>query len=230
MQVTRITKTVFQVTLPIVNVFLVDLPSGLLLIDSGPRGSKNEIFDSIRKIGKQPEDLKYIIITHAHHDHAGGLASILKTVNAQVFASPLCAQLLKRGIAFEPESKFLQFLLSLITGFGLIRLPFVYIDPIISPIKTVSEGDLIPDKNGLQVINTPGHAAEQIALFYPIKEALLFAADAAANVSGVKLAFAYQSAQINREIFTKLIGFPFKIAVFGHGTAAEQYKFLLNKF
>lgn len=226
MQVTRITETVFQVTLPIVNAFLVDLPSGLLLIDTGPKNSKNEIFAAIRHIGKQPENLKYIIVTHAHHDHAGSLAAILKVVNVPVFASPLCAEMLKTGIAFEPESKIFSFLLKLITGFGLIRLPFIYIDPIISPIKTVSEGDVVPDKNGLQIINAPGHTAEQIALFYPIKEALLFAADAAENLKSLKPAFAYQSSVINQQTLKKLVHYNFKQAVFGHGDVVTKEKFL----
>lgn len=225
MQVTPITDTVFQVTLPIVNVFLVDLPAGLLLIDTGPQNSKNEIFEAIRLVGKQPEDLKFIIITHAHHDHSGGLASVLESVKAEIFASPLCADLLKRGIAFEPESTILRFLLRLITLFGLIRLPFIYINPINYPIKTVSEGSFLPDENGLQVINAPGHTAEQIALFYPVKEALLFAADAAEYQNRLKPAFAYQSAKINRQTLLKLSAYPFKIVVFGHGKFADKLNF-----
>ncbi len=225
MQVTPITDTVFQVTLPIVNVFLVDLPAGLLLIDCGPKGSRNAIFAAIMQIGRQPEDLKYIIITHAHHDHAGGLAAILEVANVQVFASPLCAAMLKRGIAFEPESKIFWLLLKLITGFGLIRLPFVYIDPIIYPVKTVSDGDVIPGQNGLQVINAPGHAAEQIALFYPVKEALLFAADTAENLKKLKPAFAYQSAKLNQESLRKLMQYNALTAVFGHGNSVYKKKF-----
>ncbi|MGI4750956.1 MAG: MBL fold metallo-hydrolase [Janthinobacterium lividum] len=226
MQVSKITEDVFQVTLPIVNVFLVDLPAGLLLIDTGPKNSEDEIFAAIEQIGKRPTDLRYIIITHAHHDHSGSLAAILKAVNVQVFASPLCAEMLKRGVAFEPESKLFSFLLKLITVFGLIRLQFIYINPVNFPIKIVLEGDVIPDTNGLQVINAPGHTLEQIALFYPIKEALLFAADAAENLKSLKPAFAYQSAKINQQTLKKLTTYDFKYAVFGHGSALIKENFI----
>ena len=225
MQLTQITETVFQVALPIVNVFLVRLPSGLLLIDSGPKGSRDLIFDAIRQIGQQPDDLKFIIITHAHHDHAGGLAAILKIVNVQVFASPLCAEMLIRGIAFEPESFVFRFVLKLVTGFGLFKLQFIHIDPVKHPIKTVMEGEVIPDDKGLQVINAPGHTAEQIALFYPIKEALLFAADVAENLKRLKPSFAYQSSVINQKTLIKLNAYAFKQAFFGHGDKISREKF-----
>ncbi len=225
MQISKITENVFQLTLPIVNVFLIDHPSGLLLIDTGPKGSKGLIFEGIRRIGKQSVDLKYIILTHAHYDHSGSLAAILEAVNAQVYASSLCAEMVRKGIAFRPESNFLKFLLRLITLFGLIKFLFLHINPINSPIKTVQEGDWVPDESGLQVINAPGHTSEQIALFYPIKEALLFAADCAENISGLKPAFAYQSLKINQETLKKLSFLPFQLAVFGHGNAGGKDKF-----
>ena len=226
MPVTKITENVFQITLPIVNVFLVDHSSGLILIDTGPKGSKDLIFGGIRQIGKQPEDLKYIILTHAHHDHSGSLASILETVNVPVYASALCAEMIGKGIAFRPNSKILAFLLKLLTLNGKINLRFLYIDPIFSPIKTVSEGDVIPDSNGLQIINAPGHCAEQIALFYPVKEALLFAADSAENSKKLKPAFAYQSAKINLQTLKKIVAFPFDQVLFGHGNAVTKTRFI----
>ena len=225
MEVIQITEKVYQLTLPIVNVFLVDHPAGLILIDTGPKGSKDLIFQGIRQIGRQPEDLKYIILTHAHHDHSGSLAAILETIDVPVYASALCAALIQGGIAFQPQSKPIAFLLRLVTLFGIIRLQFLYIQAVKSPIKIVKEADKIPDANGLEVINAPGHTAEQIALFYPVKEALLFAADSAENIKSLKASFAYQSAKINLMTLRELAALPFKIVVFGHGSKATKAEF-----
>lgn len=225
MEVVQITENVFQLTLPTVNVFLVDHPAGLILIDTGPKGSKDLIFQGIRQIGKQPEDLRSIILTHAHHDHSGSLAAILETVNVPVYASALCAEMIKNGIAFWPSSKILTFLLKLLTLYGKIPLQFLYIQPVKTNIEFVREGDKIPDTNGLEVINAPGHTAEQVALFYPVKEALLFAADSVENKKRLKPAFAYQSKEINRRTLQKLAAFPFEIAVFGHGKAVSKAEF-----
>ncbi len=225
MEVTQITKKVFQLALPIVNVFLVDHAAGLILIDTGPKGSKDLIFEGIRQIGKKPEDLHFIILTHAHHDHAGGLAAILQTVNVPVYTSALCAEMISNGIAFNPASKILAFLLKLFTLNGKLNLQFLYIESVKSNIKIVAEGYCIPDNQGLQVISAPGHCAEQVALFYPVKEALLFAADTAENKKQLKPAFAYQSKKINQHTLQKLTTFPFQIAVFGHGKAANRENF-----
>jgi len=225
MEVIQITENVFQLTLPIVNVFLVDHLAGLILIDTGPQGSRDLIFEGIRHIGKQPEDLKYIILTHAHYDHSGSLAAILEVADVPVYASALCAEMIKKGIAFQPESKFLAFLLKLVTLFGIIRLRFAFVQPIKSAVKIVQEGGQIPGANGLQVINAPGHTADQIALFYPVKEALLFAADSVENTNKLKLPYAYQFAKISWQTFKKLAAFPFDIAVFGHGRAVSKSEF-----
>ncbi|MEX8547848.1 MAG: MBL fold metallo-hydrolase [Mucilaginibacter sp.] len=226
MQVTQITENVFQLTLPIVNVFLVDHPAGLILIDAGPKGSKDLIFQGIRQIGKQPEDLRFIILTHAHYDHTGGLADLLKTVNVPVYTSALCAEMIAKGIAFRPNSKIVAFLLKLLTLNGKINLQFLYIQPVKASFKIVTEGGCVPDHQGLQVINAPGHCAEQVALFYPVKEALLFAADSAGNEKQLKPAFAYQSKKVNQLTLQKLAAFPFQIAVFGHGKAVPKEKFV----
>ena len=225
MEVIQITGSVFQLTLPIVNVFLVDHPFGLILIDTGPKGSKDLIFEGIRQIGKQPENIQCIVLTHAHNDHSGSLASILETIQVPVYASALCAKMVKKGTAFEPESKLFSFLLKLITLNGMIRPQFLHIRPIKSTIKIVREGDNIPDENGLEVINAPGHSAEQIALFYPIKEALLFAVDAAENLKKLKPSFAYQSSKINLQTLRKIADFPFQIMVFGHGNKITKAEF-----
>jgi len=227
MQVTKITENVFQLTLPIVNVFLVDLPSGLILIDTGPKGSKDLIFEGTKKIGKQPEDLKAIILTHAHYDHAGSVAAILETVQVPVYASALCAEMIKKGIAFKTSSKVVAFLLKLITLSGRIQSTYINVQEVKSPIITVNEGDWIPDESGLQVYNAPGHTAEQLALFYPVKEALLFAADSAENTKKLKLkpVIAYQSVKTSRQTLKKLAALPFIIVVFGHGEAVIKEKF-----
>jgi len=93
------------------------------------------------------------------------LAAILEVADVPVYASALCAEMIGKGVAFKPEPKFLAFLLKLVTLFGIIRLKFAFVQPIKSAVKIVQEGGQIPGANGLQVINAPGHTADQIAIF-----------------------------------------------------------------
>jgi glyoxylase-like metal-dependent hydrolase (beta-lactamase superfamily II) len=48
------------------------------LIDSGPTTSSQTILAGIAKIGVQPEEIDYIILTHIHLDHSGGAGTLLK--------------------------------------------------------------------------------------------------------------------------------------------------------
>lgn len=55
-----------------VSCFLIDTGNGLLLIDSGYPETMYLIFDSIRRLGFEPRDIKYLLISHGHWDHCGG--------------------------------------------------------------------------------------------------------------------------------------------------------------
>ena len=93
-------------TLP-VNVFLVDHPAGLLLIDAGqtadaasssyfPRwhpylrlarfelGPDDEAHTKLRAAGIEPRDVRWVALTHLHTDHAGGIAAF---AHAEVLVS-----------------------------------------------------------------------------------------------------------------------------------------------
>jgi glyoxylase-like metal-dependent hydrolase (beta-lactamase superfamily II) len=50
----------------------------IALIDSGPTTSAEAVLQGIREIGVRPEEVSYIVITHIHLDHSGGVGVLLK--------------------------------------------------------------------------------------------------------------------------------------------------------
>lgn len=48
---------------------LIDTGEGLILLDTPCAGSMPGLIHNIWKLGFNPEDLKYIIVSHAHTDH-----------------------------------------------------------------------------------------------------------------------------------------------------------------
>ena len=50
----------------IVNVYLLDAPGGLTLVDTGFPRDTSKILASIGALGRRPEDLRHIVLTHAH--------------------------------------------------------------------------------------------------------------------------------------------------------------------
>ncbi|WP_157874391.1 MULTISPECIES: MBL fold metallo-hydrolase [unclassified Streptomyces] len=66
--------------------WILKTSAGLILIDSGYQYSAQTlIIDGMKKFGLDPKDIKYIIISHAHADHVGGVEVVQKaTKNARV--------------------------------------------------------------------------------------------------------------------------------------------------
>ncbi len=84
-------------------VILVTAPTGHVLIDGGVPGAAPLIEASIRSLGIDLRDIKWILNSHAHCDHAGGMARLARATGAQVIASAAGAQELARGGRDDPQ-------------------------------------------------------------------------------------------------------------------------------
>jgi metallo-beta-lactamase class B len=58
---------------------------------------------NIRSLGLNLQDIKWILNSHAHCDHAGGIAQLVRDTGAQVIASADGAQALARGGRGDPQ-------------------------------------------------------------------------------------------------------------------------------
>ena len=63
--------------------FLVTTPQGNVLINSNLTSSPEQIRQSVEKLGFRWSDVKILLISHAHSDHAAGSAVILKQTGAK---------------------------------------------------------------------------------------------------------------------------------------------------
>jgi metallo-beta-lactamase class B len=71
--------------------------AGHILIDGGLPESAKQIADNIRSLGFRIEDVKLIVNSHVHFDHAGGIAELQRRSGARVIASEWSAAVMKRG-------------------------------------------------------------------------------------------------------------------------------------
>ena len=65
-----------------ISVFLITTPEGHILVDGAMPTSAPLIEASIRKLGFEPGDVKILLNTHAHFDHAAGLAELKRDTGA----------------------------------------------------------------------------------------------------------------------------------------------------
>jgi len=109
---------------------LVVSNAGLVLIDGGLSQSAPLIDANIRKLGFQTQDIKLILNSHTHYDHAGGIAALQKASKATVMASPLAAIALKQGGPGKDDPQF---------GFGIAANSF----PAVSNVQTIKDRDVL---------------------------------------------------------------------------------------
>jgi hydroxyacylglutathione hydrolase len=151
-------------------VYVVDTSDGLAAIDAGAGRATASLVAAIQADGLDPSGVRWLLLTHAHADHAGGAAAWRRVLpHVEVLASADVAGWLVRG---DEEATSVD----RARGAGIYpagyRLEPCEVDPL--PDHSIRLGDLVVD-----VIPTPGHAAGHLAFSVRIDGATtLFSGDA----------------------------------------------------
>ncbi|MEZ4429603.1 MAG: subclass B3 metallo-beta-lactamase [Nannocystaceae bacterium] len=82
---------------------LIATTEGLVLLDGGLPQSARRIDANIRTLGFRTEDVRLIVNSHEHYDHAGGIAALQQLSGARVVASAEGARALMQGAPTEDD-------------------------------------------------------------------------------------------------------------------------------
>jgi metallo-beta-lactamase class B len=83
----RIAGNLYYVGASDVTAYLLTTPQGDILLDGGLPETAPQIERNIQTLGFQLKDIKYLLNSHAHFDHAGGLAELKAKTGARMVAS-----------------------------------------------------------------------------------------------------------------------------------------------
>lgn len=137
----------------------VDDDGSVTLVDCGIKRAPAKIVAGLAAIGKHPRDVQQIILTHAHSDHAGGSAEMVKRTGVPGISVHVDeVQYVETGTAPPRDTS---------TRLGAIfaKVPFGGFAP--SPVvQEFRDGDLLPTGGGLRVLHTPGHSPGHISLLH----------------------------------------------------------------
>jgi metallo-beta-lactamase class B len=120
----RIAGNLYYVGANDVTSFLITGPEGHVLIDGGYPGTAPMIMESIAKLGFKITDVKVLLNSHAHFDHAGGLAELQKASGAELWVSEGDAEVVAAGGAGDPFLGPFRF----ITYLPIFRYPAPHVD------------------------------------------------------------------------------------------------------
>ena len=124
------------------NVVVIDTGAGLVLIDAGLPQAAPLIEANLKLANLSIKDVKLILSSEPHYDHAGGLAALARDSGATVVASPAAAPVLQAGRSGAEDP----------------QLSTLFAYPPVKRIRTVRDGETI--RLGRTVITahaTPGH-------------------------------------------------------------------------
>jgi metallo-beta-lactamase class B len=136
----RIVGNIYYVGAANVSSFAVKTSKGIIVIDGGMPETAALILNNLKALGFDPKDVKILLNSHAHGDHAGGLAALKEATGAKLYASKADKPLLETG----GKNDF---------AWGdLYRFPAVKVDRTVASGEHVTLGD-----TQLTAILTPGH-------------------------------------------------------------------------
>jgi glyoxylase-like metal-dependent hydrolase (beta-lactamase superfamily II) len=176
----RVTDGVYVLRLKFgyVNVYLLEARDGLALIDTGLGGSADNIDAALRILGRGWNDVKHILITHAHPDHSGSLNDVQRLTDrpggALTYAHRREA-LVIRGEMTSPVPR--PETLSRLARLFLMLPRNEPAMPARVDVELKGDDVLNAVYPGLTVVDEPGHAPGQVGFWLPDKR-LLFAGDA----------------------------------------------------
>jgi len=151
------------------SIYLLDGGDELALIDAGSGEDVDELIAQVRAAGCRPERIRYVFLTHAHFDHAGGCRALRDRLGVQVVA---LAEAARRVRTADTEA----------TAFAAAQRAGMYpahlrcepcpVDRVVVDGETLAVGRL-----RLTALATPGHSADHCAYLLAGQAPALFSGD-----------------------------------------------------
>jgi metallo-beta-lactamase class B len=136
----RISDEITYVGTEDLGIYLIRTDAGDVLLDAGYEQTVPQILANLKTIGVDPKDIRILLNSHTHVDHAGGLAALKEITGAKIVVSHAAAVELARGGRDDPN-------------FGNASIfPPVKADKIVGDGETVALGNVV-----LTAHLTPGH-------------------------------------------------------------------------
>lgn len=181
MHVAPVDDRVFLVTGTNVNWALVVDGTDITLVDGGYPADADDVVRSIREVGRRPEDVVTVLLTHAHLDHMGGLPPLMKRYGVPVRTGAVEARHARREFVEQISPLQLTGFLANRAGRRWVlqtaRAVGPHLRTSLDRVTAVEPGATLDVPGGLVAVPTPGHTSGHTAYLLP-SAGVLFTGDA----------------------------------------------------
>jgi hydroxyacylglutathione hydrolase len=168
-------ETHCKIRLGVTSTYLVPGRNGYLLVDAGPMGKADLFFKRLEKSGVLPGQIKLIVLTHAHYDHAGCLSEIKKECRCPVMAHGFEAFFLKNPV-FRLADPSLDHLPTVeeYQGFRVVQREKTYRFEAMDPEYPLDREVSLEDFGfSAKIVFTPGHTPGSLSVITRDQEAFI---------------------------------------------------------
>lgn len=202
---------------------LVATPAGLVLIDGGLPQSAPLIAANIESLGHDLSEVRYLLNSHPHWDHAGGLAALQRMTGAPVISSAVGAEAMRRGNSPPGDAQ---------AGFGEKANAY----PPITRVDVVEDGAVL-ELGGVRFTMhaTPGHTPGGTTWSWRscVGEDCrdLVFADSLSSVSSPEFRFSDDPARVAqlRATIARVAALPCELVVSAHPSAVGLFEKLAER-
>ena len=184
----------------------------LVLVDAGTKGAPKTLLAALAFLGKAPQDVTHLLLSHAHNDHTGGARAVVDATGSAVQTHDREAVYVREGRMPTTDrstrgGRLMARLPGRATGFAKVGVD-----------ATFADGDVLPLAGGIEVVHTPGHTPGHCSFLHP-SSGVLITADAIFNVRGLRYSFKSSCTDVtlSRTSAARLGELDFAVAGFTHG-------------
>lgn len=176
MRTVEVTRGVHLVQHANVNCWLIEGDDGLTLVDAGLPGLWRPLGEAIRALGHRPEDIRALVLTHAHFDHVGVAKRLVERLALPVHAHAEEATLARHPYRYAHENPRALYpirhprafpVLASMLWAGAARVRGV------TPTVRIRPGEALDVPGRPIALFTPGHTFGHVALHLPDRGAVI---------------------------------------------------------
>ena len=197
----------------VANTHIVEIEHGVVVIDAGMPHQAGRIVKEIRALGYVPRDVRLILITHGHIDHAGSAAALKRLTGA-----PIAMHAADIPLVATPNLKIPPGRTDMIDSVGQFIAKFGFV----MPLETFQPDICLEDGQSLRgfgvdarVIHTPGHTNGSVA--FAFDGGAVFVGDAILNLVRVSFPLVWEDRDAARDSARRIRALNPRAIYTGHG-------------